>query len=145
MIAKVKYQAIDEKTGKDKIIKEEYILDAISFTEAEEKMYKFFEEEKSTESVVVNISPCNISEVLLNNEDSIFYKCRIAFKDEDPNTGKEKISKTFHLVESTDLKDAYEHLETVMESVLIPYEIESIVKTKIIEYLPHVEPEILHN
>ena len=37
---KVRYAKIDEKSGKEKTVTESYLVDAVSFTEAEDRIFK---------------------------------------------------------------------------------------------------------
>ena len=65
---KVRYQKIDEQSGKDKKVTETYLFNAISFTEAESRIYKEMESLISGEFLVTNIRKANYADIF-NFED----------------------------------------------------------------------------
>ena len=60
---KVKYVKVDEVSGKEKKVSEPYLVDAMSFTEAEARIHKELEQMISGEFNVTNISKSNVSEL----------------------------------------------------------------------------------
>jgi len=134
---KIKYQKIDEATGKDKTIKESYLIDAVSFTEAEARAYKILEEEIGQEFIITNINPVNINDVFFDEDGEIWYKCKVVYIDADPSNGKEKKTGTFALAYANSIKDACEKLEKHLSEVLIPWEVKSIAETNIFDVFPY--------
>ena len=60
---KVKYSKIDEQTGKDKTVSEPYLVDAMSFTEAESRINEKLNEFIHTDFVVVSFDSAEIGEI----------------------------------------------------------------------------------
>lgn len=89
---KAKVQRIDERTGKEKKVSEQYLVDAVSFIEAEIKVNGYLGEETGNYFSVVSIKKSNIEE-LLKGEEEKYYLSKIEFKEID-DKGKVKTAKT---------------------------------------------------
>ncbi len=134
---KIKYQKIDEATGKDKTIKEAHLIDAVSFTEAEERTYRLLEPEVDGEFVVTNISPAKYNEVFFDEEGETWFKCKVVYIDVDQNNGKERKTSTMDLVFASNIKDACQKLEKQLSEILIPWECTSIAETALVDIFPY--------
>lgn len=91
---KAKVKRTDERTGKEKRVSEQYLVDALSFTEAESKVNGYLggETGEGNDFSVVSIKKSNIEE-LLKGEEEKYYLAKIEFKEIDEK-GKVKTSKT---------------------------------------------------
>lgn len=131
---KVKY----DKTGEEGIIKstqEIYLVAALSFTEAEERILKEVEPYVSGEMIVSDIKRARIASVIENidtNADK-WYKVKVGFITIDEKTEKEKITAQVNIVQATDLKNAIETLEKDFAGTLGDYKIISVNETKILD------------
>jgi len=141
MLINAKYQKIDEATGKDKTVKEQYLFDAVSFTEAETRAIKILKEELGCEFIVNRITPQNIHDVFFNEDGEAWYKCKVVYIDADPNTGKEKKTNAFSLIYANSIEDAREKLGEELSEVLIPWDVTEIKETKIIDVFPYDSAE----
>lgn len=135
--AKIKYQKVNEATGKDQTIKESYLTDGVSFTEVEARVYKVLEDELGIEFIVTNITPVNFHDIFHNEDGEIWYKCKVVYIDADPSNGKEKKTGTYALTYANSIKDACEKLEKELSEVLIPWEVKSIAETNIFDVFPY--------
>ena len=120
---KVQYDKTQEN-GLIKSTKEAYLVDALSFTEAEETITKEMEPYMSGEFVVSDIKRARIAE-LFENEDlnaDRWYRVKVGFID---------------LVQATDLKNAIETLEKCMQGTLGDYKIISVVETPLMDVFRH--------
>ena len=88
---KAKVKRIDNATGKEKQVSEQYLVNALSFTEAESRTNSYLEEETGEFSVMA-IKKSNI-ESLLQGEEEKYYLAKIEFMEVDDN-GKVKTAKT---------------------------------------------------
>lgn len=91
---KAKVKRTDERTGKEKRVSEQYLVDALSFTEAESKVNGYLggETGEGNDFSVVSIKKSNIEE-LLKGEEEKYYLSKIEFKEIDEK-GKVKTAKT---------------------------------------------------
>lgn len=136
---KVKYTKIDEVSGKDKTVSNVYLVDAVSFTEAEERIHKQMEELVSGEFEVTNIKREKLSDLFHLEDADIWYKCKVVYIDADESSGKEKKSNHTMMVSASSLKQAVENLEKCLKDVLIPWEIKSIVESSVDEIFPYFD------
>lgn len=88
---KAKVKRTDERTGKEKRVSEQYLVDALSFTEAESKTTTYLDE-RAGDFSIVSIKKSNAEE-LLKGEEEKYYLAKIEFKETDEK-GKVKTSKT---------------------------------------------------
>lgn len=134
---KVKYDKIDEKSGKDKTVTEAYLMDALSFTEAETRTTAELENVISGEFQVTNISKSKLSDVFIYQEGEWWYKCKVNIIDVDQKSGKEKKSSNMMLIMADNVKEAYERLEESLAELIVPYEIVSIAQSNILDIFPY--------
>jgi len=125
--------------GSIKHVKEDFLLDGVSYTEAETLFHKFIEENISGEFTVKNIYKTNISEVINYEDSDNWYKCKVLYVTIDGDSSKEvKVSKYF-LVNAKTVKEAYERIEDSLSSMLVPFEIPSITLTNVVEVIEYKE------
>ena len=134
---KVKYTKTDDKTGKDKNVTEPYLIDAMSFTEAESRFLKEMEQIISGDFLVTNISKCKLTDVFFYDSGDRWYKCKISYVEIDERSGKEKKSVNMMLVLADTVKEAYDRIEESLSDMIIPYDIHSVVESPIIELFPY--------
>ncbi len=134
---KIKYDATDEY-GKLKSISEIYLIDAFSFTEAEQRLYKIFESENRVNFVVSSLKMARVDEIIPSQtEDILWFKARITYLSIDEKSGKEqKIENTVY-VAGKDIFQALESLKTNLSTVLLDWTIDSITTTKILDVYPY--------
>ena len=135
---KVQYDKTQEN-GLIKSTKEAYLVDALSFTEAEETITKEIEPFMSGEFMVSDIKRARIAE-LFENEDlnaDRWYKVKIGFISYDEKSEKEKIVNQTDIVQAKDFKNALETLEKAMHGTLGDYKIISITETALMDVFRH--------
>ena len=135
---KVQYDKTQEN-GLIKSTKEAYLVDALSFTEAEETITKEIEPFMSGEFMVSDTKRARIAE-LFENEDlnaDRWYKVKIGFISYDEKSEKEKIVTQTDIVQATDFKNALETLEKAMHGTLGDYKIISITETALMDVFRH--------
>ncbi len=133
---KVKYEKINER-GAVKKVTEPYLLDAMTFTEAEARIVKELEPYLNGEFVISNIARANYTELFKNDSGDRWFKCKIAYISIDEEKGVEKKSATYVLVQAIDIQSAKDHLVKSMGSYMGDYEISSIAETKIVDVFPY--------
>ncbi len=133
-----------DRIGEDGLIKkvtEPYLVDALSFTEAETRINKEVLPYASGDFMVSNIKRCKISEMVYNEEGDKWYRCRVQLLMLDENKGVEKKLPQTVMVQASNLKDAVERLIKCMEGSLGDYEFTSATETAILDVFPYEVPE----
>ena len=138
---KVKYVKIDEN-GKEKKVTEPYLVDAVSFTEAEARIHIELEKMIHSDFMVTNISKSNISELFPNENGDRWFKAKTSFVTVDEESGKEKKSNNYMLVEANNVKDAYEFLTEGLSDMIVPFEIPSVAESPIMDVFPFFKDEL---
>ena len=136
---KVRYDKVSED-GLIKKVNETYLVDALSFTEAEKRFLEEIEPFMSGEFVVTDIKRAKISE-LFESEDlqaARWFKAKVAFITIDEKTEKEKRTVQTMMVQAAEFKDALNNLEKNMAGTLGDYVISSIAETKIMDVYRYV-------
>lgn len=137
---KVKYDQLDEY-GKESPVSESYMIDALTFTEAESRLIKLVDGEIPSEFAVTGIAKAKLSEVVPSESTDYWYKCKVIFKDIDEKSGKEKSSANQILVAADDFNSALRNLEKSLEGTLIPWEVQQISLTKVADVFPYNSEE----
>lgn len=137
---KVKYQKIDQ-TGKDKMVSELYLIDAVSFTEAESRINKELEPYISGEFFVSTIKIANFSELVPNENGDRWFKCKVAFITMDEEKGVERRSNTYMLVQANNVKDAYDTLDKSLSDTASDYEIPSIQESPLMDVFKYFDDD----
>lgn len=130
----VKFEKTMEN-GMVKKVSEPYIVDALSFTEAEKRFLEYIEPYMSGEYEVKAVKRANYSEIVsATGEDADkWFKVKMAFITLDEKTGVEKKSAQNMLVQASDLRDAVKRLDKHMEGTLADYEISAVSETAIMD------------
>lgn len=125
--------------GMQKKVNELYVVDALSFGEAEEAITREMSSYVSGEFEVKNINPAAYGEVFFseNDNDDRWYKARLSFITIDEKTEKEKRSTVTYLVQASTFNGAVKNIEEVMSGTLIDYVIANISETKIMDVYEH--------
>lgn len=119
-----------------KKVSEIYLVDALSFTEAEERITAEIMPLVSIgELEVTNIKRVKLAEIFTDERETAdrYYKARVNFITIDEKTGTEKKAGVNMLIQGETLSGALERLTKEMESQLGEYEIASITDTAILE------------
>jgi len=137
---KIKYEKVIEE-GKTITVNETYLIDALSFTEAEKRIIQQMEPYISGEFLVANIRRARISELFPHEGGDKWYRCKVFFIALDEEKGVEKRTAATMLVQATSVKEAVEVLTSEMKNSLADYELVSVSETPIMEVYPYVSEE----
>ncbi|MBR7019213.1 MAG: DUF4494 domain-containing protein [Prevotella sp.] len=135
---KVQYEKTMED-GMQKKVKEQYVVDALSFTEAENCITEEMSSYISGEFDVVDIKKASYKEIFFSEEENAdrWYKAKLQFITIDEKTEKEKRSNVYYLVHAATLPGAVKNIDTVMGGTMIDYVIASIAETAIMDVFEH--------
>lgn len=135
-IATVKYDKIQEN-GAVKTVKEQYMFDAVSYTECEARVIEELTPYISGEFTIDAIKKARISELFsVESESDKWYKVKVAFITLDEKTAQEKKSVITILVRADDFGEAYERFMEGMRTTMADFEIVSISETQILDFFP---------
>ena len=140
-----------EKTlenGMNKKVTEPYLVDALSFTEAEARIIEEMTPYISGEFTVADVTRARYSELFYAEDASAdrWYKVKLGFITLDEKSGSEKKTYTNVLVQSPDLRQAVKDLDAGMKGSMADYIIVSVAETSIMDVYPYesdpdVKPE----
>ena len=121
--------------GLQKKVKENYVVDALSFTEAEKRIMEEMSSYISGPFDVVDIKKASYGEIFFSDEEMAdrWYKCKLQFITIDEKTEKEKRSNVYYLVQAGTLKGAVNNIESVMGTTMIDYVIASVNETALMD------------
>lgn len=137
---KVKYRKLDEN-GVQKVVSEPYLVDALSFTEAETRINTEMKSLVSEEFKVVNIKVANFSEIHHFENADRWFKSKIALIAYDEESGKERKTNLFILVQANDIKDAFDNTMQIMQNTMGEFTIPAIVESPIIDVFHYFKGE----
>ena len=131
---KVRYDKTLE-TGLLKKVTESYLVDALSFTEAEERFLQEIEPMMSGEYSVSDIKRAKISELFesIDTTDDKWYKAKVAYIAYDEKKGVEKRTNQTMLIQAKDLRVAVQNLDKGMQGTMGDWDIISIAETPIMD------------
>ncbi|TAJ15344.1 DUF4494 domain-containing protein [Marinilabiliaceae bacterium JC017] len=138
---KVKYLKIDEQSGQQKKVSETYLVDAVSFTEAESRIHTEMETMISGDFTVTNLRKANYAEIFPFDDGDRWYKSKVSFVSIDEEAGKEKKVSNQILVLACDVKDAYDKINEGMSGMTVDFDINMIAESPILDFFPYFKEE----
>jgi len=132
--AKVRYEKVMED-GLQKKVTELYVIDALSYSEAETRIMNEMSSYISGEFEVADLKKAAYKEVFFSDKetDDRWYKARLQFITIDEKTEKEKRSAVTYLVQAATLDGAVKNINEVMNGTMIDYEKSNIAETKVVD------------
>lgn len=127
---KVKYLKIDQN-GFERKVTNNYLIDAVSFTDAETRIFAQMNEITNGEFNVMNIKKSNVTDILPSDTGEWWYKAKISLISIDEEAGKEKRINNYVLVAADDIDNAVKCLEDGLSYMLVPYDVKSITQSQI--------------
>jgi hypothetical protein len=135
---KVKYtKQLDNGTLKR--VSEPYLLAAMTFTDAEARIYEELGTVIRGEFNVVGISRTEIHDIFAYDDADVWYKVKITYESEGADEEKsKKIAQNF-LVSAHSVKDAYDRIKESLATLMVDFQIPSITVSPIVEIFPYNE------
>lgn len=133
---KAKYVKVTE-SGKEQTVTENFLLDAVSFTDAETRIIRQLEQMVKGEFSVIDIKKSHIGEVFPYDAGEWWFKATINLVTVDEEAGKEKKMRTYYLVMADDIKQALERLEESLSYLVIPYVVSALAVSTIVDVFPY--------
>ena len=135
-LCKIRYEKVMEN-GMQKKVTEPYLVDALSFTEAESRIIE------EVTPFISDISRAHYSEIFTSEEDSAdkWFAGRLAFITLDEKSGKEKRTYTNVLIKAADIHDAMKKLDEGMKGTMVDYSSILLKETAIVDVYPYEKKE----
>ena len=138
---KVKYTKQLEN-GALKRVSERYLFEAVTFTDAEKRVYEELEEVIRGEFMVTGIAPMNVHDIISYDDSETWHKVKVVYDNSYSDTEKVKKVSQHMLVTASSVKEAYERVTESLESVLPGgFEIPDIRLSNIVEIFPIVKDD----
>jgi len=135
---KVKYTKQLED-GTFKRVSEPYLVAAMTFTDAEARIYEELGSLIRGEFVVTGISRTDFHDIFHYEDADVWYKCKITYEaggdGGEEGAKAKKVSQNF-IVTAHSVKDAYERLKESLGGMMIDYVIPSITISPIVDVFP---------
>lgn len=137
---KVKYTKITD-SGKELVATENFLLDAVSFTDAETRMIRQMQQMIKGEFNVTDIKKSRIGEVFPFENGEWWFKATVNLVTVDEEAGKEKKFRTYYLIMADDIREALERLEESLSYMVVPYVVSAIAVSTIADVFPYEPSE----
>lgn len=135
---KVKYTKQLED-GTFKRVSEPYLVAAMTFTDAEARIYEELGSLIRGEFMVTGITRTDFHDIFHYEDADVWYKCKITYEASgdggEEGAKAKKVSQNF-IVTAHSVKDAYERLKESLGGMMIDYMIPSITISPIVDVFP---------
>lgn len=121
---------------------ESYMLNAMTFTEAEARLLTIMTEYIPEYELLACVKT-KVSGVIIDETQEKFFKAKLSFVSADPDGGKEKKVTENYIIQADGLIEAYQKLETRMAGSIVDWEIPSISQINITDVFPYVDEAIV--
>jgi hypothetical protein len=132
---KVRYDKMQEN-GSQKKVNEPYLVDALSFTEAEARIIEEMKPFISGEFTISAVKKTKISEIFFDEAGDRYYSVKVNFISFDEKTNVEKKTASLMLVQASDFEGALHRFNEGMKGSAADYEIASITETPLMDVYP---------
>lgn len=138
---KIRYDRLTDE-GLSKKVTEQYVVDALSYTEAEKNIIRSTAEIIPEVIEIKAIKEATYSEIFFSEDDAEkWYKTKISFISIDERTGKERRTNVLYLVQANDISNAISNVKEIMSKSMSDYTIQSMALTQILDVFEHNEKE----
>jgi len=134
---KVKYRTTTD-SGTQKVVTQPFLVDALSYTEAETRINEEMQKYISEEFKVTNIKVTNYSEIFMVEDAFFWFKSKVELLAYDEESGKERKTNIYLLVQANNAKEAYDSTILAMKGTMGDFAIPMVSETKIINVFPHI-------
>lgn len=135
---KVKYTKQLEN-GSFKRVTEPYLLAAMTFTDAEARIYEELGQVIRGEFNVVGIMRTEIHDIFHYEDADVWYKVKLTYESMDAEEEKaKKVTQNF-LVSAHSVKDAYDRIKESLATLMVDFIIPAITVSPIVDIFPYRE------
>ncbi len=136
---KIRYEKVMED-GMQKKVTEQYVVDAVSFGDAEKRITEEMSSYISGEYAIKDVKMATYKEVFFCDDADAdkWFKAKLQFITIDEKTEKEKRSTVYYLVQAASFDGAVKNINDVMNGTMIDYNKSNISETKIMDVFESV-------
>jgi len=138
---KVKYTKQLEN-GTFKRVSEPYLLAAMTFTDAEARIYEELGSSIRGEFQVTGIARTDLHDIFQYDDSEQWFKCKVTYDRMDEDGEKAKTISQNFLVSAATVKDAYERIEESLATLMIDFKVASITASPIVEIFPYRDEDV---
>ena len=141
---KIKYtKQLDN--GALKRVSEPYLIAAMTFTDAEARIYEELGTLIRGEFHVVGITRTELHDIFMYQDADAWYKVKVKYETIDADSEKtRKVTQNF-LVSAGSVKEAYERIKESLSTLMVDFEIPSISVSPIVDIFPVTDDENIEN
>ena len=132
---KVSYDKSSEG-GMPKRVTEPYLVDALSFTEAEARIIEEIRPYISGDFTIVDIKRARLAELFFNPAGDRYYRIKVLFITPDEKNGAEKKTAVQMLAQASSVREAVDVVEEGMKGTMVDYIVASVTETPLIDVFP---------
>ena len=131
---KVRYEKTEDD-GMPRKVTETYVVDALSFSEAESRILEEMGKYVSGELEVCDLKIAQYKEIFFADNDLAdkWYKAKLAFITIDEKTDKEKKTAVTYLINAGNIDSAKKNVDEIMSGTMIDYKTTNISETRILD------------
>ena len=126
--------------GTLKRVTEPYLIAAMTFTDAEARIYEELGNAIRGEFMVAGIARTEIHNIFPIDGSNVWYKCKVSYESADDEGGKNKTVNQYFLTEGSSVQEACENLNSNLSDLMADYKVLSVAESPIIEIFPTNEP-----
>ncbi|MEN9742572.1 MAG: hypothetical protein RLZZ65_377 [Bacteroidota bacterium] len=138
---KVKYTKQLEN-GTFKRVSEPYLLAAMTFTDAEARIYEELGSSIRGEFQVTGIARTDLHDIFQYDDAEQWFKCKVTYDRIDEDGEKAKTISQNFLVSAAHVKEAYERIEESLATLMIDFNVVSITASPIVEIFPYRDEDV---
>lgn len=129
--------------GTFKRVTEPYLLAAMTFTDAEARIYEELGSIIKGEFNVVGVTRTELHDIFAYDDADVWYKVKITYESEaagmDGDEVKaKKVTQNF-LVSAHSVKDAYDRIKESLSTLMVDFKVPSIMVSPIIDIFPYAD------
>ena len=118
---------------------EPYLVDAMSFTEAEARIIEELTPYISGEFMVADIRRVRLAELFYNEQGDRFYKAKVYYISLDEKSGVEKRTVVQMLAQASSVREALDRIDEGMKGSMADYEVAAIMESPLVDVFPFSE------
>jgi hypothetical protein len=126
------------ENGAFKRVTEPYLLAAVSFTDAEARIFEELGSIIRGEFTVISITRTEFQDIFQYEDSDTWYKVKISFQSSMEDEKAKNVSQNF-LVGAHSTKEADERLKESLSTMLVDFTIKSVIESPIVDIFPYVE------
>ena len=139
--AKVRYTKQNED-GTFKRVSEPYLVNAMTFTDAESRIYEELGSIIRGEFSITGCNPTSYDDVVAYADVDYWFEAKVRMNVADMDATKPKMATKKILVSGADISDAFDNVKEVISKYMTDVEVIGISKTQIVDIFPFKESSI---